>query len=178
MINVAVQRAFWRGKPHLCTNNQGLTSFFWTKTPPYNKVSTWQYFLPSQKRKDDMKTLKKGETSRKETITDPDGVAICHHASAHPLLSDGERFQLEWSFDFSDCPPRLVQRAAAEYCLIAKRRQFVKVKSPKNGEWNGVTFFAADLIPEPQSKAAKVLKTLAAFTPEQLAEMGIVVTSK
>jgi len=123
-----------------------------------------------------MQTLLKGETSRKETITDPDGVAICHHASAHPTLSDGERFQLNWSFDFTNTPAELVQRAAAEYCLIAKRRQFVKDKKPSDKDWNGVTFAAETLIPTPQSKAAKVLKTLAAFTPEQLAEMGIVLT--
>jgi len=120
-----------------------------------------------------MKTLLKGETSRKETIPDTNGVAICHHASAHPVIDKTERFQLEWRFDFSDCPTELIQRAAAEYCLIAKRRQFVKVKNPKSSEWDGVTFAAGDLIPTPQSKAAKVLKTLAAFTPEQLAEMGI-----
>ena len=139
-----------------------------------------------------MKTLLKGETSRKETIiTTSDNVAdidsmihagdlssTCHHASAHPSLSDGERFQLEWDFDFADCPLTQIIRAATEYCLIAKRREFVKVKAPKNGEWNGVLFSAKDLIPTPQSKAAKVLKTLAAFTPEQLAEMGIVLTDK
>ena len=137
-----------------------------------------------------MKTLLKGETSRKETIINTsDGVAniekliaegaldsVCHHASAHPTLSDGERFQLEWNFDFADCPLAQIVRAATEYCLIAKRREFVKDKKPSDKNWNGVLFSAKDLIPTPQSKAAKVLKTLAAFTPEQLAEMGIVLT--
>ena len=126
-----------------------------------------------------MQTLLKGETSRKETIIDADNARVtCHNASAHPSLSDGERFQLEWTFDFSETPQSQILRAAAEYCLIAERRVFVKSKAPKDKDWNGAVFAAGDLIPTPQSKAAKVLKTLAAFTPEQLAEMGIVLTDK
>ena len=124
-----------------------------------------------------MQTLLKGETSRKETIIDADKLSVtCHHASAHPTLSDGERFQLQWQFQFDKTPQEQILRAAAEYCLIAKRREFVKVKAPKGADWDNGLFNAADLIPTPQSKAAKVLKTLAAFTPEQLAEMGIVLT--
>jgi len=126
-----------------------------------------------------MKTLLKGETSRKETIIDKENLVVtCHHASAHPSLDKTERFQVEWSFNFSETPYEQILRAAAEYCLIAERRVFVKSKSPKDKDWDGVSFAAGDLIPTPQSKAAKVLKTLAAFTPEQLEEMGIVLTSK
>lgn len=126
-----------------------------------------------------MKTLLKGETSRKETIIDMRVMTVtCHNASAHPSLSDGERFQLTWGFDFTETPQEQILRAAAEYCLIAKRREFVKTSKPVNKDWNEVIFVAADLIPTPQSKAAKVLKTLSAFTPEQLAEMGIVLTDK
>jgi len=125
-----------------------------------------------------MKTLKKGETSRKETVINLDSnVAECHHASAHPSLSDGARFQLHWSISFDDCPQELILRAAAEYCIIANRRAFVKDSKPNDKDWNDCTVMAQDLIPTPQSKTAKVLKQLSAFSPEELAEMGIVLTS-
>ena len=143
-----------------------------------------------------MKTLKKGETSRKETIINTsDKVAdiesmiaagaldsVCHHASAHPSLADDERFQLEWGFDFADCPLSQIVRAATEYCLIAKRREFVKVKAPKASAWNGVLFSAKDLIPTPKSKGDKLLKDMKAFSGEELAkilkEAGIEVADK
>lgn len=122
-----------------------------------------------------MKVLKKGETSRKETIiVEGSDIVECHHASAHPSLEKGSRYQVKWSVDFSDCSRAQLLRAAAEYCIIANRRLFVKVSKPKNDDWNNVVFKAGDLIPTPASKSAKLLKTLAGFTPEELANMGIV----
>lgn len=124
-----------------------------------------------------MKILKQGETSRKETITVAGSdIVTCHAASAHPSIDKGARFQLEWGFDFSKCSQELRDRAAAEYCLIAQRRVFVKAAKPTAAEWDKQVFNARDLIPTPTSKADKVLKTLAAFSPEELAEMGIVLT--
>ncbi len=126
-----------------------------------------------------MKTLKKGETSRKETLT-PKGsdIVTCHAASAHPSLDKGARFQHNWGFDFSKCSEELRDRAAAEYCLIAKRREFVKVSKPKDADWDNVVFPAQDLIPEPSSKADKMVAKLAAFSKAELADMGIVLTEK
>lgn len=125
-----------------------------------------------------MKILKSGETSRKETIVDAKASLVeCHHASAHPSLEKGARFQVKWTIDFTGASQEQILRAAAEYCIIANRRNMVKVSKPKNDDWNNVVFPAGDLIPTPASKTAKVLKTLAAFSPEELAEMGIVLTS-
>jgi len=126
-----------------------------------------------------VKTLKQGESSRKETIVDVEkNLVECHHASSHPSLEKGARFQVKWTIDFNDCSPGQILRAATEYCIIANRRNFVKVSKPKNDDWNNTTFKAVDLIPTPQSKTAKVLKQLSAFSPEELAEMGIVLTDK
>jgi len=127
-----------------------------------------------------MKTLLKGETSRKETIVSKGSdTVICHAASSHPSLDKGSKFQNEWHFDFTNCSEEQRDRAAAEYCLIANRRAFVKVsgKELKSFE-NGTVFAAEDLIPTPTSKASKVLAKLQAFSPEELAEMGIVLTEK
>ncbi len=126
-----------------------------------------------------MKVLKKGESSRKETVVNSESLQVeCHHASAHPSLGDGARYQLHWSIDFSDCPQSQILRAAAEYCIIANRRNFVKDSKPQDVDWTDCTVEAQDLIPTPTSKADKVLKSLAGFSAEELADMGIVLAAK
>ena len=120
-----------------------------------------------------MKVLLKGESSRKETITSKTGLVECHHASAHPSLDKGSRFQVKWVIDFSDCPTEQIQRAAAEYCIIAARRDFIKVQKPSDKEWNDITLKAADLIPTPASKLDKAAKAIAGFDDATLEALGL-----
>ena len=125
-----------------------------------------------------MKTLKKCETGRKETIIDAENMtAECHHTSAHTSLDKGARFQCKWTFDFSGVPMAKILQAAAEYCVIAKRREMVKIKKPANDDWNNVIVEALPLIPTKVSKAEKARKLLEGFSAEELEEMGIVLTA-
>ena len=125
-----------------------------------------------------MKILKSKETGRKETIVDVESKMVeCHHATAHGSLEKGCRFQMKWTMDFSNTPAEQVLRAAAEYCIIANRRNLAKVKKPQNDDWNNVVIDATPLIPQRVSKVAKARASLDAFSPEELAEMGIVLTS-
>jgi hypothetical protein len=125
----------------------------------------------------DMKILKAKETARKETIVNVESNTVeCHHATVHPSLEKGARFQMLWTLDFSKTPMEQILRAAAEYCIIANRRNLAKVKKPSNDEWNNIMVDATPLIPQHVSKVAKARAALEAFSPEELAEMGIVLT--
>ncbi len=134
--------------------------------------------FPADNEDSEMKTLKKGETGRKETIIDAENMtAECHHTSAHPSLPKGARFQCKWTFDFSKVSQGKILQAAAEYCVIAKRREMVKIDKPGNDDWNNIIIDPAALIPAKVSKADKAKKMLEGFSVEELAEMGIVLTA-
>jgi len=125
-----------------------------------------------------MKVLKKGEAGRKETIVDAEKAFVeCHHTSAHPSLPKGARFQVKWTFDFSGVSNAKILQAAAEYCVIAKRRELAKIEKPVNDEWNNIIVNPVDLIPTKASNADKARKLLEGFSAEELAEMGIVLTT-
>jgi hypothetical protein len=127
----------------------------------------------------EMKILKAKERGRKETIVDVDAkTVVCHHATAHESLEKGARYQLEWTIDFSKTPIEQVFRAAAEYCVIANRRNLAKVKKPTDADWNQIVVDATPLIPKHVSKLEKARKSLEAFSPEELADMGIVLTEQ
>ena len=124
-----------------------------------------------------MKILKAKEKSRKETIVDVEAKTVeCHHATVHPSLEKGCRYQMKWTMDFNGTPDDQILRAAAEYCIIANRRNFSKVKKPKNDDWNNITVETLPLIPRQVSKVAKARAALEAFSAEELADMGIVLT--
>ena len=134
-------------------------------------------YFPARHEDRQMKVLKKGETGRKETITFPDSELVeCHHTSAHPSLPKGARFQCKWTFDFSKVSQAKILQAAAEYCVIAKRREMIKIDKPGNDDWNNIIVNPADLIPTKASKADKARKLLEGFSSEELEEMGIVLT--
>jgi len=126
-----------------------------------------------------VKILKAKEKSRKETIVDVEAKTVeCHHATVHPSLEKGCRYQMRWVIDFSKTPMEQILRAAAEYCIIANRRNLAKVKKPVNDDWNNITVDAAPLIPQHVSKVAKARVALEQFSPEELADMGIVLTDE
>ena len=149
-------------------------------------------YFPADDEDRQMKVLKKGETGRKETIVtlpndapelanfyDASGLLVeCHHTSAHPSLPKGARFQVKWTFDFSKVSQAKILQAAAEYCVIAKRREMIKIDKPGNDDWNNIIVNPADLIPTKASKADKARKLLEGFSVEELEEMGIVLTDK
>ena len=126
-----------------------------------------------------MKILKAKEKSRKETIVYTDVKMVeCHHATVHLSLEKGCRYQMKWTIDFSKTPQEQILRAAAEYCIIANRRNLAKVKKPKNDDWNNIIIDATPLIPQHVSKVAKARAALEAFSAEELADMGIVLTEQ
>ena len=134
-------------------------------------------YFPANDEDRQMKTLKKGETGRKETLVNADNMTVeCHHTSAHPSLPKGARFQVKWTFDFKGLSQAKILQAAAEYCVIAKRREMVKIEKPSNDDWNNIIVDPADLIPTKASKADKARKLLEGFSSEELEEMGIVLT--
>jgi hypothetical protein len=121
-----------------------------------------------------MKTLKKGESAEKSTIAGEDiNMVECVHATVHTSLSDGERFQMTWWVDFSDMTEAQIREAAAEHFIIKIRRTLAKVKKPANDDWNNVTFKAKDFLTQRVSKTEKLAATLATFTDEQLAALGL-----
>ncbi len=121
-----------------------------------------------------MKTLLKGESAEKSTVNSKGSNAVdCLHATVHPSLSDGERFQLNWAIDLSNLTDEQIYEAAAEHFIIKIRRTFAKIKTPKNDDWNNVTFDAKDYITSRTSKTEKLAATLATFTDEQLAALGL-----
>ena len=135
-------------------------------------------YFPAGDEDRQMKVLKTGEAGRKETIVDAKDMTVeCHHTSSHASLPKGARFQCKWTFNFKGVSPAKILQAAAEYCVIAKRREMAKVSKPENGDWNNIVIDPADLIPTKASKAEKARKLLEGFSAEELAEMGIVLTA-
>lgn len=120
-----------------------------------------------------MLKLKVGESGNKST-TVKGKVAECIHTTVHPSLGDGERYQLTWRLNFANMTEEQILAAAAEHFVIKIRRSFSKVEKPKNNDWNNVEFDCAKYITQRVSKIDKIAKTLADFSDEQLAAMGLV----
>ncbi len=66
-----------------------------------------------------------------------------------------------------------IVEAAAEHFLIKIRRNFRNTDKPKAKDWDNVTFDCADFITARTSKVEKMAKTLADFSDEQLAALGL-----
>lgn len=122
-----------------------------------------------------MKTLKVGESQNKSTVANVElNVVNCVHATVHPSLNDQERLEMLWTISFEDMTEEQILEAAAEHFLIKIRRTFAKVEKPKNNDWHNITFKAIDHIAKRVSKVDKMVKTLADFSDEQLAALGLI----
>ena len=119
------------------------------------------------------KILKSGESSAKSTVATPEGLVTCRHATVHKSLGDGERFDLTWVVDLRDLSAEETAAAAAEYFIIKIRRVFAKIDKPKSAEWDNAEFDAKDFVTVRQSKTEKLAKTLATFSDEELAALGL-----
>ena len=120
-----------------------------------------------------MKTLLKGETSNKSTVANVDNSCVeCNHATVHPTLSEGERFQLAWSVDFSNVSQQQILEFAAESVIIKIRRVLAKDSAPQDVDWNNAAFDAQDFVTVRASKTEKVAKLLATFSDDELAALG------
>jgi len=95
------------------------------------------------------------------------------HSTVHKSLNDGERFEMNWTLDFSEMTQDQIVEAAAEHFIIKIRRDFSKVDKPKNNDWNNKKFNCSKYISRRVSKIDKMAKTLADFSDEQLAALGL-----
>jgi len=98
----------------------------------------------------------------------------CQHATAHNILGKGERYQLTWNVDLSELTEDERDIAAAEHFLIKIRRPLAKDEKPESANWDEMTFNAKEYTSRRLSKVAKAARTIADFTDEQLAELGLV----
>ena len=121
-----------------------------------------------------MKILLMNESSIKSTKSDSETMtSVCRHASVHKSLGAGERFELTWTFNFSDMTIEGILDMAAEHCIIKERRIMSKISKPESFEWDDVTFNAADLITVRLSKVDRAAKAIAAFSDEELEALGL-----
>lgn len=121
-----------------------------------------------------MKILQKGDVQDKATIANVETKVVeCVHATVHTSLVPDERFQMTWNVFLGNLTEAQIMEAAAEHFIIKIRRTFAKIKNPSNDEWNNVTFDAKDYITSRTSKTEKLAATLATFTDEQLAALGL-----
>ncbi len=121
-----------------------------------------------------MNILLKGITSNKSTVANVDANSVeCNHATVHPTLGEGERFQLAWSLDFSNISQQEILEAAAESFIIKIRRVLAKDSKPQDVDWDNATFDVSDFITVRTSKTEKLVKVLADFSDEQLAALGL-----
>ncbi len=123
---------------------------------------------------DDMKHLLKDESANKSTIADVENNTVnCVHATVHKSLGKDERFEMAWCISFEDMTQAQILEAAAEHFIIKIRRTFAKVDKPQNNDWNNSTFKAVDFVTVRQSKTEKLAATLAQFSDEELAALGL-----
>jgi len=121
-----------------------------------------------------MLIIKKGETANKSTNVNVAGNFVdCVHSTVHKSLNDGERFQMEWSLNFDEMTQEQIMEAAAEHFIIKIRRDFAKSEKPQDVDWNNATFQVVEYISRRISKIDKMAKTLADFSDEQLAALGL-----
>ncbi len=81
---------------------------------------------------------------------------------------------MTWSISLVELTDAEIAEAAAEHFLIKIRRTFAKVEKPTDDDWDHKTFDANDFKSTRISKAEKLVKTLADFTDEELAALGLV----
>ena len=128
-----------------------------------------------------MKHLLKNESANKSTIAGTDkksstglsGIVDCVHATVHKSLGDGERFEMTWAINFSGMTDAQILEAASEHFIIKIRRTFAKVDKPESTDWNNVEFNAVDFLTARISKTEKLARTLADFSDEELAALGL-----
>ena len=119
-----------------------------------------------------MKTVTQGTTfTGKSTIADAENqTVVCRHLSAHPSL-DGQKFDVTWTFDFSECSEAEILAMAAEQCIIKERRVFVKDAKPAAKVWDGATFNAKDLVTKKLSGLDATFKRADALSDEEKASL-------
>ena len=121
-----------------------------------------------------MNIIKKGETGNKSTTCNKvTGVIDCVHQTVHPSIGKDSRYQLTWGINLANLTEEERDVAAAEYFLIKIRRTFSKIKKPTDDDWNNVEFDAKDYLTVRVSKAEKLVRTLAQFSDEELAALGL-----
>ncbi len=120
-----------------------------------------------------MKIIKKGETGSKSTTAHENGIVTCIHQTVHPSIGKDARFQMTWDIDLANLTPEETAIAAAEHFLIKIRRTFNKVSKPVDKDWNNVAFDAKDYVTVRVSKTEKLARTLAQFSDEELAALGL-----
>ena len=128
-----------------------------------------------------MLLIKKGETASKSTNAQKDedsstglnGLVDCVHSTVHKSLNKDERFEMKWTLNFDGMTDAQIIEAAAEHFIIKIRRDFAKVDKPENDEWNNVEFLVSKYLTKRTSKIDKMAKTLADFSDEQLAALGL-----
>ncbi len=121
-----------------------------------------------------MKHLLKNEVAEKSTTYDQDkNVVTCVHATVHKSIGDGERFQMTWRIKLSELTDAQIAEACAEYFIIKIRRTFAKVDKPQSDNWDNARFNAKDYVSVRVSKTEKLARTLADFSDEELAALGL-----
>ena len=121
-----------------------------------------------------MNILLVGVTSNKSTVANVEGNFVeCNHATVHPTLGEGERFQLAWSLNFDDLSQAEIMEAAAESFIIKIRRVLAKDSKPQDADWDHAQFNCKEFVSVRTSKTEKLAKTLAAFSDDELAALGL-----
>ena len=121
-----------------------------------------------------MLIIKKGETGSKSTSANVDGNFVeCTHCTVHKSLEGGERFQMAWSLDFDGMTQAQIMEAAAEHFVIKIRRGLANDDNPQNADWDDANFKVTEYVSRRISKVDKMAKTLADFSDEQLAALGL-----
>ena len=121
-----------------------------------------------------MKHLLTKEIAEKSTSYDQDeNVVTCVHATVHKSIGDGERFQMTWGIKLGGLTDAQIAEACAEYFIIKIRRTFAKVDKPAASDWDNVTFDAKDYVSVRVSKTEKLARTLADFSDDELAALGL-----
>ena len=121
-----------------------------------------------------MKTLLVGEVAEKSTRATPENSCVeCVHATVHSSISKDERFQMAWSLNFENLTEAEIMEAAAEHFIIKIRRGFAKASKPQDADWDNAQFDCKDFVSVRTSKTEKLAKTLADFSDEELAALGL-----
>lgn len=126
-----------------------------------------------------MKILKVGETSHKSTTANVDANFVeCVHATVHESLKDAGRFEMNWFLHFENLNQAEIMEAAAEYFVIKIRRTFAKDSKPQDADWDHAQFDCKKYVSVRTSKAEKLAKSLADFSDEELAALGLTRTKE
>lgn len=103
--------------------------------------------------------------------------------TAKPNSESPVRYQMRWTFDFSNCTPEEIQEIAANYVKIRMQDFWRKQQNYADASWNGKTFDVKTEILErtrvtnknPVARASKLIDTM---SDEQKAELLKQLTAK